>query len=95
MGGKLHTQHCTNSTSPTLDGDQWVRAEIEVRDGHFKHYINGKLVIEYEQPQYDPTDNDAKALITGDDLAIKGGTISLQSESHPIEFRNIEIMRLD
>jgi hypothetical protein len=27
--GKLHTAHCTNSTSPTYDGDQWVRAGLE------------------------------------------------------------------
>jgi hypothetical protein len=92
--GKLHTQHCTNSSSPTLDGDQWVKAEIEVREGHFKHFINGMLVMEYESAQLDPTDNDAKALIKGGDLLIKRGTISLQSESHPVEFRNIEIMNL-
>ena len=92
---KLWTQHCTNSTSPTLDGDQWVRAEIEVKDGHIKHFINGKLVIEYDAPQLDPNDADAKKLFKGDDLMLKGGTISLQSESHPIEFRNIQIMRLD
>ena len=30
MDGKLHTQHCTNSTSKTYDGDQWVRVEVEV-----------------------------------------------------------------
>ena len=93
--GRLHTQHCTNSTSPTLDGDQWVRAEIEVNNGHIKHFINGKLVIEYDAPQYDSADADAKKLIKSDDLAIKRGTISLQSESHPVEFRKIEIMSLD
>jgi hypothetical protein len=92
--GKLHTQHCTNSTSPTLDGDQWVKAEIEVRNGHFKHFINGALVTEYDAAQLDPNDADAKKLIKGDDLMVKGGTISLQSESHPVEFRNIEIMEL-
>src|SRR6476660_7655269 len=30
MSGVLHTQHCTNSTSKTYDGDQWVRVEAEV-----------------------------------------------------------------
>ena len=93
--GKLHIQHCTNSSSPTLDGDHWVKAMIEVRDGKFTHWINGKVVLQYEQAQYDPNDADAKALIKGADLMIKGGSISLQAESHPVEFRNIEIMRLD
>ena len=95
MGGKLHTQHCTNSTSANIAGDVWVQAEIEVNKGHVRHYINGKLVLEYDAPQYDPTDADAKRLIKGDNLMIKGGTISLQSESHPIEFRKIEVMSLD
>ncbi len=92
--GKLHTQHCTNSTSPTLDGDQWVKAEIEVRNGHFKHTINGQVVIEYDAAQLDPSDADAKSLIKDGKLLISSGTISLQSESHPVEFRNIEIMKL-
>jgi hypothetical protein len=26
---------------------------------------------------------------------LSGGTISLQSESHPVEFRKVEIMELD
>ena len=33
--------------------------------------------------------------IKGDDLLITGGTISLQSESHPIDFRKVEIMVLE
>jgi hypothetical protein len=30
----------------------------------------------------------------GAELMLKGGTISLQSESHPVEFRKVEIMEL-
>ena len=30
MDGKLRTAHCTNSTSKTYDGDQWVRVEVVV-----------------------------------------------------------------
>ena len=33
MNGRLHTQHCTNSTSKTYHGDQWVTVEVEVRGG--------------------------------------------------------------
>ena len=94
--GKLVTQHCTNSSSPTLDGDQWVTAELEVHgSGHVKHFINGKLVFEYDAPQLDPNDPDGKKQIRGDSLLLSSGTISLQSESHPCEFRKIEIMKLD
>lgn len=96
MEGKLHTQHCTNSSSPTFCGEEWVRAEVEVRGGRLvRHLINGEVVLEYSAPQYDPNDGDAQKLIVGDDLVLSGGTISLQSESHPIEFRKIELLVLD
>jgi hypothetical protein len=93
FGGKLLTRHCTDSTSPTLRGDTWVKCEIEVHGaGVVIHRINGEEVLRYEQVQYDPTDADAKPLIqAGKSLLISGGTISLQSESHPVEFRKIEI----
>ncbi len=97
MEGKLHTPHCQNSTSDTFHGDQWVTAEFEAHgDGTIRHFINGKLVLEYEKPQYDPKDGTAKPLIeaAGGRLALTGGTISLQSESHPVDFRNIEVMDL-
>ena len=49
------------------------------------------MVLEYEKPQLDPRDADAKKLIHGDKLLLDEGYISLQSESHPIDFRKIEI----
>jgi hypothetical protein len=97
MAGKLVTQHCVNSKSKTYHGDQWVKAEVEVR-GNQKiiHRINGENVLEYERPQLDPGDADAQALIkNGASLMLSGGYISLQSESHPVEFRNIELRVLD
>jgi hypothetical protein len=96
MNGQLVTRHCNNSTSRTIHGDEWVTAEVEVHgDGKVRHFIDGKLVLEYEQPQYDPTDADARRLQGNGPLLIREGTISLQSESHPIEFRKVEIMPLD
>ncbi|MCU0705230.1 MAG: DUF1080 domain-containing protein [Fimbriiglobus sp.] len=93
---KLHTPHCTNSTSKTIHGDEWVTAEVEVNGGGtVKHFVNGELVIEYEKPQLDPKDADAKKLIKDEKkLILEEGWISLQSESHPIEFRKVEIKRL-
>ena len=50
MGGKLITQHCTNSTSKTYNGDQWVTVEVEAHgNGVIKHFVNGELVLEYEK----------------------------------------------
>jgi hypothetical protein len=92
MGGKLITQHCTNSRSKTYPGDQWVTAEIEVHGGgKVIHRANGEAVLEYEKPQLDPKDPDGKALIKDGRLILEGGYIALQAESHPVEFRKIEI----
>jgi hypothetical protein len=95
MNGKLVTQHCLDSSSTTFRGDQWVPMEIEVH-GHGKviHKVKNLPVLSYEQVQYDPTDGDAQKLIREGNLKIEGGTISLQSESHPVEFRNIRLRQL-
>lgn len=96
MNDELVTRHCTNSGSKTYHGEQWVTAMVEVRGNDIiKHFINGDLVLDYSNPQYDPTDEDAKLLIQGDDLMLCSGTISLQSESHPLEFRKVEIKILE
>jgi hypothetical protein len=98
IDGKLVTQHCIDSSSPVLANNQWVKAEVEVtRDGRVTHFINGKPVFRYSDPQYDPTDADAKPLIAaaGGALAVRSGYIYLQSEGHPVEFRKIEVMKLD
>jgi hypothetical protein len=95
LNGKLFTPHCINAKSKTFHGDQWVTAEIEVNgSGKIQHFINGEMVLEYEQPQLDPKDADAKKLIKDDKLLIEEGYIALQSESHPIEFRKVEIKAL-
>lgn len=92
MGGKLITQHCNSSKSKTYHGDGWVVAEIEVNgSGKIKHMLEGQTVLEYEQPQLDERDADAKKLIQDKKLLIEEGYISLQSESHPIDFKRVEI----
>jgi hypothetical protein len=96
MNDKLVTQHCISSRSKTYHGDQWVKAEVEVHgNGVIKHYINGQLVLEYEQPQYDEKDADARKLIKDGNVMLSEGYISLQAESHPVEFRKIEILPLE
>lgn len=94
MDDKLITQHCTSSKSKTYHGEQWVTAEVEVHgDGIVKHFINGELVMQYEKPQLDEKDQDAKILLdSGAEKLLKEGYISLQSESHPVEFRKVEIL---
>jgi hypothetical protein len=93
---KLFLPHCTTSNSPTFHGDQWVTADMEVRgNGIIRHIINGQVVMEYSKAQYDERDADAKKLIKEGNLMISEGTISLQSESHGIQFRKIELKQLE
>jgi enterochelin esterase family protein len=94
--GKLFDGHCLNSSSATFDGEQWVRAELEVHGaGKIVHRVNGTQVLEYELPQYGGgavDDFDTTTKIDG--KLIEGGYISLQSESHPIDFRKVELLNL-
>ena len=96
--GQLYTPHTLNSKSKTYHGEQWVTVEIEARGSQtIVHRIDGETVLAYDKPQYDPNDGTAKKLIeaNGGKLLIEGGTISLQSESHPVDFRKVEIKVLN
>jgi hypothetical protein len=96
MDEKLVKRHCTTSKSKTYHGEQWVTSEVEVRGNEvIRHLINGDKVLEYQKPQLDDRDAHAKSLIKDGELMLSGGFISLQSESHPVEFRKIEIIILD
>ena len=97
MGGELVTRHCTDSSAPTFHGDQWVTVEVEVR-GHelVRHLVDGKEVLSYREPQLDPADADAQRLLaSGAPAKLDHGTLSLQAESHPVEFRRVEILPLE
>jgi hypothetical protein len=96
IDGALFTTHCLNSKSKTYHGDQWVRVEAEVLgSGTITHFVNGDPVLRYEQPQigggnvinFDPA-------VKRDGTLLTGGSISLQSESHPVEFRKVELLNL-
>ncbi|PSL06379.1 3-keto-disaccharide hydrolase [Cecembia rubra] len=96
INGELFTPHCVNSSSKTYHGDEWVTAEFLVLgDSVVHHIMEGEAVLTYSKPQigggnvanFDP-------IVKKDGTPLKGGYISLQSESHPIDFRNVEILDL-
>lgn len=96
MDGELFTPHCVNSSSKTYHGDQWVTADfIVLGDSIVHHLVEGDTVLTYYQPQigggnvsnHDPA-------VKKDGELIKEGYISLQSESHPVEFRKVELYDL-
>lgn len=96
MNDELFTPHCVSSSSKTYHGDQWVNLEIEVRyDSIIKHFINGENVLSYTKPQIGGSiDYNKEYWKNLEGTPLKKGYISLQSESHPVEFKNIEILEL-
>ncbi|MEH6406536.1 MAG: DUF1080 domain-containing protein [Leeuwenhoekiella sp.] len=88
--GEIVTVHCATSSSQTYDGDQWVRVDVlALGDSLIVHYVNGNEVLRYEKPQLDPVNGAVEGKL------LTGGTISLQSESAPTQFRKIEIIDLE
>ncbi len=97
MNDSLILQHCINSGYRTYHGDQWVNVEIEVNGGEIiRHFIDDKEVLSYSKPQLDPRDKYYNKLLPADgNKIISKGTISVQAESHPTDFRKIELLVLD
>src|SRR5882757_629807 len=94
--GEMVKGHCLNSSSATYRGDQWVRVEAEVLGSErVRHNIDGKTVLEYANLQigggnvshFDPA-------VKKDGTPLSEGYIALQGESHPTEFRKVEILNL-
>jgi 3-keto-disaccharide hydrolase len=94
MEAELVTRHCTNAESPTFHGDDWVRVEVVVMgDSLIAHAVEGEPVLAYSKPQlgggsvggYRPEEMREGA-------PLREGTISIQSESHPVQFRKIELL---
>jgi len=95
LHGSLYTQHCTNSTSKTFHGDHLVHVKaLVLGDSIVKHIVDSDTVLTYEKPQYDGRDKWVKQMGYTDGASIASGYISLQSESHPIAFRKVELYDL-
>ncbi len=96
MGGKLVTAHCVQSSSKLFTGDQWVTAEAIVHGAaSVRHVINGEEVLSYEMSQMgggNVANHDTSVWTDGQ--LIEEGSISLQAESHPVEFRKVELLPL-
>ena len=84
IDGELTGRHVTVSSGPTYHGDQWVTLELEVRgDELIRHWADGKVVLEYTKPQLN------------DGTPLKSGTIYIQAESAPTDFKSIRIKVLE
>jgi hypothetical protein len=96
MDGRLVTQHCIQSRSETYHGDQWVRVEAKVLGSdRIEHIVNGRTVLVYEKPQIGGgAVSNFDESVKRDGTLLEEGYIALQSESHPIEFRKVELLNL-
>jgi hypothetical protein len=96
FGDTLITRHCTNSTSPTYDGDQWVRVEaLVLGDSIIKHIVNGDTVLTYRKPQMGGgSANNTRPGILQEGKPLTEGYIALQAETAPIDFRKVELLDL-
>ena len=96
MNNELITKHCIDSSSETYYGEEWIDLEILVsNDSLISHMINGKEVIRYSKPTLGGEFLiDAKEWKSKIGKSVTKGYIALQSESHPIEFRKIELLEL-
>ena len=96
MDGALFTPHCVSSTSKTYHGDQWVTADFLVLgDSIIHHIIEGDTVLTYYKPQMGGGNvSNHNPDVKKDGQFISTGYISLQSESHPIDFKSVEIFDL-
>lgn len=96
MDGELFTPHCVSSNSKTFHGEQWVTADFLVLgDSIIHHIVEGDTVLTYYKPQIGGGNvSNHNPEVKKDGQLISTGYISLQSESHPIDFKSVEIFDL-
>lgn len=93
LADTLTTTHCIVSTSKTYYRDQWVSAEIiAYGDSLVHHVIEGDTVFTYTHPVVGGERPASYAVPEG--TPVTGGYLALQAESHPVEFRKVELMDL-
>ena len=94
INGSQALKHCISSNSKTYHNEDWVSVELIVySDSIVHHVIDKDTVMTYSNIKIGGgylSDNFTDRI--GEPL--KEGYISLQSEGHPIEFKNIRIREL-
>ena len=94
MDGILYTPHCYQLKAKTYHGDGWVRVVAEVLGSEkITHYVEGVPVVTYTKPQLGG-DVKSPELANRSGELLTEGFIALQAESHPTEFRKVEVLNL-
>jgi hypothetical protein len=94
IDGALYTPHCYHLQAKTYHGDQWVRVVAEVLGSErITHFVEGVPVITYTKPQLGGEAKSPEFAKRSGEL-LSEGYIALQAESHPTEFRKVEVLNL-
>ncbi len=107
INGQLDMAHCINSSSKTYPGDQWVTAEAIMLGDSIAHFmIEGDTVLTFTNSRIgggyvgehhnfkDGRVANEEEWLKKDNSPLGSGYIALQAESHPIDFKKIEILEL-
>ncbi len=96
LGDSLFTPHCINSSSKTYPGDQWVEVEtIVLGDSLIQHILEDQVVMEYRKPTIGGGNiGGYKESAYREGVPLKEGFIAIQAETHPIDFKSIQLLNL-
>lgn len=109
MHGNVVKSHCIDSKSRPFAPGEWVIAEAVVMgDSVIHHIVNGDTVLTYEKPtvsdvfvskEFNWTAGgfaaDSAMWVQKQGQPLTTGFIALQAESHPVEFRKVELLNLE
>ena len=94
MENVLKKEHCIYSEGPSFHDGQWVKVVLKVKpDLSVEHWVNGQLVMKYHNAV--TGGGGVNKEMEGSNIELKQGYIALQSESHPVAFREIYIKVLE
>lgn len=96
LGDSLFTTHCINSISDTYHGDKWVEVEaLVLGDSLIQHILEGQVVMEYRKPTIGGGSiSGYKENVYREGIPLEEGFISIQAETHPIDFKSIQLLNL-
>ena len=96
MEGALVEDHCITASAPTYHGEEWVTVDLLVLgDSLIAHIVEGDTVLTYSRPVIGGgVVNNFDEAVKEDGSPLSSGYIALQSESHPIQFRQVLLRKL-
>ena len=96
INGTIAPNHCMRSSSKVFPINEWVDIDIIVySDSIVHHIIERDTVMSYTNIRYANDKNFSENFKDMIGKPLKQGYIALQSEGHPVKFRNIMVKELD